>query len=190
MIFTFKHYSGAYLSKWSKHRRNNSTIITRRVSDFFVFDGIVQFTLVWIFFRFFFLRLQMILGHPQNFDASERILLEICKTTRFYQFLKGISWLGMLIKGTWLLYLRFFFFYCSDPVKLLLRRLNTSGAFSVITYVRQHISNRQLHFSLSKIIKGGKKHPRGLCMWRAVSVLPQIYSRARLKHLMLSHSFK
>lgn len=54
MIFTFKHYSGAYLSKWSKHRRNNSTIITRRVSDFFVFDGIVQFTLVWMFFRFFF----------------------------------------------------------------------------------------------------------------------------------------
>lgn len=74
----------------------NTEGITARLSlgesqTFFVFDGIGQFTLVWMFFGFFFLRLQMILGHPQNFDASEQILLEICKTTRFYQFLKAIS---------------------------------------------------------------------------------------------------
>lgn len=156
MIFTFKHYSGAYLSKWSKHRRNNSTIITRRVSDFFVFDGIVQFTLVWMFFRFFF-------KIANDFRSSTELW---CFRADLVRNLQNNTFLPVPQRDqlTWDAYQRhmtfvfeIFFFYCSDPVKLLLRRLNTSGAFSVITYVRQHISNQQLHFSLSKIIKGGKK---------------------------------
>lgn len=41
-----------------------------------------------------------------------------------------------------------------EPVKLSLLCKHTNGAFSVITYTRQHISPLQLHFSLSDINKG------------------------------------
>lgn len=49
------------------------------------------------------------------------------------------------------------FFFYHDPVQLSLLCKHTNGAFSVITYTRQHISPRQLHFSLSETNKGENK---------------------------------